>query len=67
MENNYSDNKCRDEKVLYIFIREYLARTQFKDFIIAHFNEIARTIIVITLSVYPIQPRKALNPNCLTW
>lgn len=63
MENNSSDNKCGDEKVLYKFVREYLARTEFKDFVIAHFNKIARIIIFTTLSVYPIYSREALHPN----
>lgn len=54
MENNYSDNKCGDDKVLYKSVREYLARIEFKDFVIAHFNKIARIIIFTTLSVCPI-------------
>lgn len=53
MENNYSDNECGDEKVLYKFVREYLARTEFKDFAIAHFNKIPRIIRFTILCVYP--------------
>lgn len=36
----------------YLFIREYLAITQLKDFVIAHFNEIARIITFTILNVH---------------
>lgn len=38
----HSDNKCGGEKVLYIFVRKYLARTQIKGFIIVYFNKIKK-------------------------
>lgn len=41
MKNNFSDCQCGGEKILYTFVREYLARTQLKDFVIAHLNKIS--------------------------
>lgn len=37
---------------IYLFIKEYLAITQLKDFVIAHFNEIARIITFTILNVH---------------